>query len=74
MTCKGCNHEFCWVCKQNYHQHNPTACLSHVLTYYGVLLNFLFNFFIYYGFHISIFNGIVYTFLIILKYKACIFH
>ena len=26
MTCRLCNHEFCWLCFQNYHGHNDALC------------------------------------------------
>ena len=27
MTCKNCNHEFCWLCKQSYDIHDETSCI-----------------------------------------------
>lgn len=30
MTCKNCNYQFCWYCKQKYEGHKLTICMMHL--------------------------------------------
>ena len=41
MTCRKCKHEFCWGCRQKYHDHSDSICiLHHVIRYliYSIML------------------------------------
>ncbi|CAD8173232.1 unnamed protein product [Paramecium pentaurelia] len=43
MTCKLCNHQFCWYCKTQWDKHIETQCFLQYIILSGLLLNLLIN-------------------------------
>jgi len=58
MTCKKCGHEFCWVCKQDYHSHSSVTCGAHTTIKYILGLALLLNMGILMGIHLILWNVI----------------
>lgn len=68
MTCKKCNHEFCWLCLQNHKGHNYRTCDTHNLTLMFFYLSLIFNLLVLTGFHVIL--GRIFQFLSFLLMKT----
>ncbi|KAL4433384.1 hypothetical protein ABPG74_017488 [Tetrahymena malaccensis] len=43
MTCKKCDFEFCWLCKQNYNTHEDLRCVAYIFLMKSLTIYVFFN-------------------------------
>lgn len=68
MTCKNCNHQFCWYCKQKYEGHKLNLCLMHLSVKLALLTVVAYWVLGCFGCHRTVWDGSIFAIYFAIKY------